>query len=112
MQTALAHLQNVYNIPNARFNGRVCKTNIPSCPAMRAYGKPQAQLIMETIITHIAEELGCDPLKIRELNFIKDGEKMVNGWRMEGSTLQKCWSNLMHKCSYHKRKEDVDAFNK
>ncbi|XP_019849927.1 PREDICTED: xanthine dehydrogenase/oxidase-like isoform X2 [Amphimedon queenslandica] len=112
METALVHLQNVYNVPNAHFSGRVCKTNIPSCTAMRAYGRPQAQLIMESIMTHVAHELGSDPVKIREINFINDGEKLVSGRRMEGSTLKRCWNALIEKCNYYKIKEEVDIFNK
>ena len=112
MQTALVHLQNVYNVPNAHFSGNVCKTNIPSCTAMRAYGRPQAQLIMESIITHVAHELGSDPVKIREMNFINDGEKLVTGRKMEGSTLRRCWNALIDKCNYYKIKEEVETFNK
>ena len=67
MLNSLRHLDNAYKIPNVRFTGFVCQTNLPPNPAMRGYGAPQAQLMIEQILDHVAHVLKTDVNKVNQL---------------------------------------------
>nr|KAG5712867.1 hypothetical protein BaRGS_007464 [Batillaria attramentaria] len=68
-----------YNIPNRRMRGRACKTNLPSCTAFRAFGRPQAKVVTETAITRVAAHLKMAPEKGAALvNIYSDGTVLVS----------------------------------
>ena len=54
MEEAIMHCENAYNIPNLTATGYVCKTNLPSNTAFRAFGRPQTMYMMECIISNVA----------------------------------------------------------
>lgn len=58
----------------SRFEGITAYTNIAVAGAMRAYGLPQVTFAIESQLDEIAEELGLDPIEIRQLNIIKKGD--------------------------------------
>ena len=60
MERAMFHVQNTLYIENIAVSGYVCRTNLPSNTAFRGFGAPQAMLLAETFVFHIAEKLGLD----------------------------------------------------
>lgn len=64
MERAMHHFSNAIKIPNLMCRGFVCKTNLPSNTAFRGFGAPQAMLVGETIIHHVAESLKMDVNKV------------------------------------------------
>ena len=69
LQKSLRHLDNVYKIPNVRFTGFVCQTNLPPNSAMRGLGIPQTLLITEQILDHVAHVLKTDVNKVNQLQY-------------------------------------------
>lgn len=61
MERAMFHVSNTCLFENVSCYGYVCKTNLPSNTAFRGFGAPQAMLLGETMIFHIAETLNIDP---------------------------------------------------
>ena len=65
----------LYNKVDAvRFGGKVVYTNHVSAGAYRGYGAIQGNYALESTIDALAEKLGMDPKKIRELNSMKEKE--------------------------------------
>ena len=64
MDRALFHVDNCYNIPNVSVTGRLCRTNLPSTTAMRGFGGPQAMVVTETLVSHLATRLNMAPEKV------------------------------------------------
>ena len=60
----------------------------PDC-YQRTPGSMKAVYFMETIIEHVADTLGKDPLDLRMLNMYKQGE-VSNGWDIT-NTLEAHW---------------------
>ena len=60
-----------YAIPSFQFDIKLYRTNRPPHSAVRAPGKFQSPLIMEHIIEHVAARLDMDPVRVREMNFMK-----------------------------------------
>ena len=65
----------LYNKVDAvRFGGKVVYTNHVSAGAYRGYGAIQGNYALESTIDVLAEKLGMDPKKIREMNSMKEKE--------------------------------------
>jgi putative selenate reductase molybdopterin-binding subunit len=64
----------LYRFPNIRFEGNSVYTNMPVGGAYRGYGATEAYFALETQMDEMAEAIGMDPIKFRQLNHIKTGE--------------------------------------
>ena len=65
----------LYNKAKAvKFGGQVVYTNHVSAGAYRGYGAIQGNYAVESIIDELAEKMGMDPIKLRELNSMKEKE--------------------------------------
>lgn len=74
LERAMFHYDNSYLIPNARVQGWVCKTNLPSNTAFRGFGGPQGMFAGEHIIRDVARALGKTHIEIAEINMYKEGD--------------------------------------
>ncbi len=64
----------LYRWQNLYFRGTSVYTNLPVGGAYRGYGATQAYFPLECIMDELAEELGLDPLVLRQQNAIALGE--------------------------------------
>ena len=60
----------LYRCANVRYDGHLVYTNQPSAASYRALGAPQGHFALEVTMSHIAEELGIDPLEFRLRNHV------------------------------------------
>ena len=63
-------------------------TNTPPNGAFRGFGAPQTQFAVEVHMDRIAEALGLDPVRIREINALRPGDTTATGQRL-GARLQR-----------------------
>jgi 4-hydroxybenzoyl-CoA reductase subunit alpha len=68
----------LYHIPNYKYDGYRMYTNKPACGAMRGHGVPQPRWAFESLLTMMCEELGLDPIVVRELNAMDPDTRTVN----------------------------------
>ncbi|KAG0207400.1 hypothetical protein BGX28_001339 [Mortierella sp. GBA30] len=109
---ALTQIDGAYYIPNVRAVGRCCRTNIHSNTAFRGFGTPQGNLITETFMTEIAEQLGISQEEFREINFSKEGQLTHYNQKLVDYHLTKGYMQLKTKANYDVRKAAVSEFNK
>ncbi|MEG0774635.1 molybdopterin cofactor-binding domain-containing protein [Clostridium sp.] len=65
----------LYNKVDAvRFGGKVVYTNQTPAGAFRGYGAIQGNFALESIIDELSHKLNMDPLEIRKMNMITEGE--------------------------------------
>ncbi|MFX1513625.1 MAG: xanthine dehydrogenase family protein molybdopterin-binding subunit [Promethearchaeota archaeon] len=64
----------LYLTENVRFWGDTVYTNLPVAGAYRGYGATQAVFACESAIDELAEQIGMDPLELRQKNHIKSGD--------------------------------------
>jgi len=111
---ALFHLDNAYFIPNVRFRGQVCRTNVTSHTAFRGFGGPQGMLVIEEILGRVAETLGLLPEEVRRKNFYRgEGESNTThyGQLIEDNRLGRIWEELLDRSSFAARRSEIDAWN-
>ncbi|MDY0815941.1 xanthine dehydrogenase subunit D [Kitasatospora purpeofusca] len=72
-----------YVIPNVRMHAIALYSNNPSCGAMRGFGAVQAAFGYETQMDRLAAELDMDPVELRRLNAMKQGDRMPTGQEID-----------------------------
>jgi CO/xanthine dehydrogenase Mo-binding subunit len=68
-----------YDVENLALTGYDVVSNRPKVAAYRAPGAPMAAFAVESAIDDLAKKLGKDPIDLRILNAIQDGQKTVYG---------------------------------
>ena len=76
------HAAGPYRCDNTRITGRTVATNTPPNGAFRGFGAPQTLFAIEVHMDRIAEELGMDPVLLRERNALKPGDTTATGQLM------------------------------
>lgn len=114
LDRALFHLDNAYYLPNLRFVGRACKTNLASNTAFRGFGGPQGMLATEVILDRLSEQLGRDPADLRALNFYGDAprNRTPYGQEVRDNRLPRVFSELMATSEYRARRDAIATFNR
>ena len=74
-----------YNVPNALIECRAVFTNNPPCGAMRGFGAVQTCFAAEAQMDKLAVALEMDPVELRVMNAIGQGDTLPTGQRIEGS---------------------------
>ena len=82
----------LYNMEAFRFKTEVVYTNVVSAGAYRGYGATQGIFAVESAVNELAHELNMDPVKIREMNMVKEGDVLTNyfGEVTKSCNLDKC----------------------
>ncbi|KAK3289624.1 hypothetical protein CYMTET_2955 [Cymbomonas tetramitiformis] len=111
-----AFADNVYFTEHFEAKGNLYYTNTPLNTSQRAPGVVQSILAHETVLEHVAHELGLPMSQVQEANFYKVGESTPAG-EIIGSdtfnwTIPTLWGKLKTDAKVAERQQAVDAFNK
>ena len=79
LSRGVIHATGPYRCDHIRIRGRAMLTHTPPNGAFRGFGAPQTQFGIEAHIDRLADELGIDPVKLRELNALKPGDTTATG---------------------------------
>jgi len=70
-----------YKIDNLLVDGYDVVCNRPKTQSYRPPGQPQSAFAVETVMDELAEKLGMDPLDLRLLNAVEEGDRAPTGLR-------------------------------
>jgi len=73
-----------YAVDNVAIDGYAVYTNNPPCGAMRGFGAVQSCYAIESSIDRLAAALDMDPLELRRVNAIKQGDLLPTGQPVDG----------------------------
>jgi len=73
------HSTGPYDVPNAFVDAKLVYTNNIAAGAMRGWGTPQVAFAVESQMDRLAEQLDLHPLRLRWLNALRDGDRMISG---------------------------------
>jgi len=62
-------------------------TNNPVTGAMRGFGSPQMNFVIESLIEEAAEKLGMSGIALRRMNMVRQGSVTITGQKLEGHTV-------------------------
>jgi CO/xanthine dehydrogenase Mo-binding subunit len=79
------HALGPYKCENVRITARAVATNTPPNGAFRGFGAPQVTFAYEMQMEKIAAELGIDPIELRRINMLHEGDRTATGQRLTWS---------------------------
>jgi CO/xanthine dehydrogenase Mo-binding subunit len=82
LSRGVIHAAGPYRCDHVRIRGRAMMTHTPPNGAFRGFGAPQTQFAVEAHMDRIAEQLGIDPVRLREINALKPGDTTATGQRL------------------------------
>jgi len=74
-----------YNVPHVSVRGYAITTNLVPFDAFRGFGAPQILYACEEQIDRTAAKLNMDPIRFREKNIIKKGDRTTHGQLIDHS---------------------------
>ena len=74
LQRGIICANGIYNVENLKVHGNAVKTNTTPCGAYRGFGAPQTFFAVETMMNHIAADLGVDALQFKQKHLVKQGD--------------------------------------
>src|SRR5437016_4338015 len=86
LSRGVIHATGPYRCDHIRSRGRATMTNTPPNGAFRGFGAPQTQFAAEVHMDRIADQLGVDPVRVRELNALRPGDTTATGQRLGKDT--------------------------
>jgi xanthine dehydrogenase large subunit len=113
LERAMLHSDNAYFLPNARIEGRVCRTNRHSNTAFRGFGGPQGAAVIENLMEEIAIELNEDAYVIRRRNCYEGALNVTPyGQTVDHNTLPEIFDRLYETSDYKRRRDGILEFNR
>jgi CO/xanthine dehydrogenase Mo-binding subunit len=79
-----------YYVPNIHVDSMCVYTNHPVGGAMRGFGMPEIHWGIEQHIDQMAHQLELDPVQVRLLNCLKEGDETLTGMIMHPTGLSQC----------------------
>ncbi len=79
LSRGIIHAAGPYSCENVRIDGRAVLTNAVPFGAFRGFGAPQTQFANERHMDVVARALGVDPVELRRINLIRDGQTTATG---------------------------------
>src|SRR5213594_1926163 len=79
LSRGIIHAAGPYSCDNVRIAGRVMFTNAVPFGAFRGFGAPQTLFACERHMDVIARTLGIDPVELRRINLLRDGQTTATG---------------------------------
>uniref|UniRef100_A0A8D8Y3K1 xanthine dehydrogenase n=1 Tax=Cacopsylla melanoneura TaxID=428564 RepID=A0A8D8Y3K1_9HEMI len=112
MRRAITHATNSHYIPHVRVNAFVCKTNMASNTAFRAFGAPQALMIGETMTHEVAHYLKMDYAAFAQLNMYASGQSTHFNQTLEHCTVARCMEEVTQSGRYEQRRKECEEYNR
>lgn len=107
LQRGIIASPGVYAVPNVRVRGRALKTNTTPSGAYRGFGAPQTFFSVESIMNHIAQDLGVKPLDFKIANLAKQGDlTSTSGKYHYPVPLPEMIEEIDAACDYRKKYEE------
>jgi CO/xanthine dehydrogenase Mo-binding subunit len=82
LSRGVIHATGPYRCDHVRIRGRAVMTNTPPNGAFRGFGAPQTEFAADVHMDRIAEQLGMDPVRLREINALRPGDTTATGQRL------------------------------
>lgn len=92
-----------YVIPNVKMHAIALYSNNPSCGAMRGFGAVQAAFGYESQMDKLAAELGLDPVELRQLNTMSEGDYMPTGQQIDSPPRSPTCCGAPRRCRCRRR---------
>lgn len=101
------------NLEAHRFSYDVVYTNTMSAGAYRGYGATQGIFAVESAVSELAAKLGMDPVRLREMNMVREGQIMpaYYGEKTNSCALDRCMERAKQMIDWDEKYPSKDMEN-
>jgi len=112
LSRAIIHAAGPYACEHVRIQGRAMFTNAVPFGAFRGFGAPQTQFAGERHMDVVARTLAVDPVELRRVNLLKDGQTTATGQVIRDSTDRVAvMERALELSRYREKQGEHTAFN-
>jgi CO/xanthine dehydrogenase Mo-binding subunit len=112
LSRAIIHAAGPYACDHVRITGRAMFTNAVPFGAFRGFGAPQSLFACERHMDVIARTLGMDPVELRRLNLLRDGQSTATGQVIrDGTDRVAVMERALELSRYREKQREHTAFN-
>lgn len=112
LSRAAIHAPGPYRCDNVRITARALATNTPPNGAFRGFGAPQVAFAYEMQMEKIASTLGIDPLELRRINLLREGDITATGQRLMWSVgSEQVLDATVVRSQYREKKREIETSN-
>jgi len=113
LSRGVIHASGPYRCDHVRIRGRAMMTHTPPNGAFRGFGAPQTQFAVEAHMDRIADALGIDPVRLRELNALRPGDTTATGQKLgnDASALP-VLQEAVRRSRFHEKRRDWKGTNR
>lgn len=112
LSRAVIHAAGPYSCENVRILGDAVLTNAVPFGAFRGFGAPQSQFANERHMDVIADRLAIDPIELRRMNMIRDGQTTSTGQVInDGTDRVAVMERALDLSEFRAKREEFAAFN-
>ncbi|MCG8572708.1 MAG: xanthine dehydrogenase family protein molybdopterin-binding subunit [Spirochaetes bacterium] len=94
-----------YYIPNVHIDSRAIYTNNPPCAAYRGFGYSEFHFGLESHIDRVAKHLKIDPVEMRKINAIQEGQGVAYDVPMNPSGMDQCIEKVAESIGWGKEEK-------
>ncbi|MFI5174869.1 MAG: xanthine dehydrogenase family protein molybdopterin-binding subunit [Terriglobia bacterium] len=106
------HAAGPYRCEHARVDAYAIRTHKVPCGAFRGFGEPQIVFAQECQMDQLAEKLGLDPLRFREMNGLELGDVTLTGHRLRESVgFKETIAEVRRASRYEELKREIERQN-
>jgi len=106
------HALGPYRCDNVRIAARAVATNTPPNGAFRGFGAPQVAFAYEMHMEKIAATLGIDPLELRRINLLREGDVTATGQKLMWSvSSEQVLNTAVERSRYLERRREIESSN-
>ncbi|HKP10496.1 MAG TPA: xanthine dehydrogenase family protein molybdopterin-binding subunit [Blastocatellia bacterium] len=106
------HALGPYRCDNVRITARAVATNTPPNGAFRGFGAPQVAFAYEMQMERIAAALRIEPLELRRINMLREGDVTATGQQLKWSVgASEVLEAAVDDSRYHEKRAAASAFN-
>ncbi len=107
------HAAGPYRCEHARVDAYAIRTHKVPCGAFRGFGQPQIVFAHERQMDRLAQMLGLDPFKFREMNALQLGDETITGQRLkESNGFMETIAEVKTRSNYEELNQTIDRENK
>ena len=112
LSRSIIHAAGPYSCEHVRIEGRAMLTNSPPFGAFRGFGAPQSLFACERHMDRIAAELDIDPVELRKINLIREGDSTATGQVIrDGADRVAVMERALQLSEFEQRRAEHSAFN-
>jgi CO/xanthine dehydrogenase Mo-binding subunit len=113
LSRGIIHASGPYRCDHVNIRGRAAMTNTPPNGAFRGFGAPQTQFAVEVHMERVAETLGIDPVRLRQLNALRPGDTTATGQRLgRDCSAIRVLREAVKRTDFHRRRKALAGSNR